>query len=435
MTPTAGGEPSAPRCRARHMLGAIVGCWLTLAAAATPSLGQVRAESLPGASLDSVMPLARQLSPVVAARALEMAAAQARVTIAGALPDPTMRILSDEIDRISGPRQNKMIYSVEQDLPLWGKRELRRQAANAEVDQAAAEGRSTEAQLVEKIKIAFAQYYIADRAVAVAADLQAATKVVASAAQARYAQGQGAQIDVLKAESEVLRVAVSTLRQTAVLTAARGQLNTLLIRPADAALARPKTLRALPPEAALNPRTLAARLQQRNPALEADAAGVRIAEASRGLAERAGYPDLTLGAAAIDRGSNGPAGFMVWVGAKVPLQWGAVTARRQEAEATAGAMRARQDARAQLLLGELAEALAVLDGNRKLAAMIDTRLVAQIRAVRGAAMTAYSTNRGELVAVLQAERELFDLRMQSLQAVLEAQRQIALIERLVGGAL
>ena len=72
------------------------------------------------------------------------------------------------------------------------------------------------------------------------------------------------------------------------------------------------------------------------------------------------YPDLTIGAAAIDRGSNGPAGFMVWIGAKVPLQWGAVTARRQEAEATAGAMRARQDARAQLLLGELTQALAVL---------------------------------------------------------------------------
>lgn len=435
MTPTARGEPSAPRCRAWHRLGAAIGFWLTLATAVTPSLGQTQDANLPGASLDSVMALARQLSPAIAARALEMAAAQARVTVAGALPDPTVRILSDDIDRISGPRQNKMVYSAEQELPLWGKRELRRQAANAEVDQAAAESRSTEAQLVEQVKTGFAQYYIADRAVAVAADLQAATKIVFGVTQVRYAQGQGAQTDALKAEAEVLRAAVSTLRQTAVLTAARRHLNTLLIRPADAPLARPKTLRALPSEATLNPRTLSARLQQRNPALEADAAGVRIAEASRGLAERAGYPDLTIGAAAIDRGSNGPAGFMVWIGAKVPLQWGAVTARRQEAEATAGAMRARQDARTQLLLGELAQALAVLDANRKLAAMIDTGLVGQIRALRGAAMTAYSTNRGELVAVLQAERELFDLRLQSLQAVLEAQRQLAAIERLVGGAL
>ena len=117
MTRSARGEPSARNCRARHMLGAAIGCWLTLAA--TASLGQVRIESLPGASLDSVLPLARQLSPVIAARALEMAAAQARASVAGALPDPTVRILSDEIDRISGPRQNKMVYSAEQELPLW----------------------------------------------------------------------------------------------------------------------------------------------------------------------------------------------------------------------------------------------------------------------------------------------------------------------------
>ncbi|HRE22496.1 MAG TPA: septation protein IspZ [Rhabdaerophilum sp.] len=155
-----------------------------------------------------MMPIARQLSPVIAARALELAAAQARVTVAGALPDPTVRILSDEIDRISGPRQNKMVYSAEQEFPLWGKRELRRQAANAEADQAAAEGRSTEAQLVEKVKTAFAQYYIADRAVAVTADLQAAAKAIVDASQARYAQGQGAQTDVLRAQAEALRAAL-----------------------------------------------------------------------------------------------------------------------------------------------------------------------------------------------------------------------------------
>ena len=45
---------------------------------------------------------------------------------AGSLDDPTLRITSDEIDRLGGPRQNKMIYSVEQEIPLWGKRDLKR---------------------------------------------------------------------------------------------------------------------------------------------------------------------------------------------------------------------------------------------------------------------------------------------------------------------
>ncbi len=97
-------------------------------------------DALPGASLDGVLAIARRLSPELAARALEVEAAQARVEIAGSWNDPTLRVTSDEIDRTGGPRQNKMIYSVEQDIPLWGKLDLKRDAARAEVDRMAADG-------------------------------------------------------------------------------------------------------------------------------------------------------------------------------------------------------------------------------------------------------------------------------------------------------
>jgi outer membrane protein, heavy metal efflux system len=80
----------------------------------------------PGATLEEVLAIARRLSPELAARALDTEAAQARVEIAGSLADPTLRITSDEIDRTSGPRQNKMFFTVEQEFPLWGKRDLKR---------------------------------------------------------------------------------------------------------------------------------------------------------------------------------------------------------------------------------------------------------------------------------------------------------------------
>src|SRR5262249_35577994 len=87
-----------------------------------------RAEPAPGATYESIAALARKLSPEVAARALDTDAARARVDVAASMPDPVLRITSDELDRMSGPRQNKMIYSIEQDIPLWGKRTLRREA-------------------------------------------------------------------------------------------------------------------------------------------------------------------------------------------------------------------------------------------------------------------------------------------------------------------
>jgi len=111
----------------------------------------------PGATLDEVLAIARRLSPELAARALDTEAAQARVAIAGSLADPTLRITSDEIDRTSGPRQNKMLFTVEQEFPLWGKLDLRRDQATANVAQSQADARVTEAELIEKVKVAFAQ--------------------------------------------------------------------------------------------------------------------------------------------------------------------------------------------------------------------------------------------------------------------------------------
>src|SRR5207302_10208043 len=69
----------------------------------------------PGATLDEVLAIARRLSPELAARALDTEAAQARVAIAGSLADPTLRITSDEHDRTSGPRQNKMLFTAGQE--------------------------------------------------------------------------------------------------------------------------------------------------------------------------------------------------------------------------------------------------------------------------------------------------------------------------------
>src|SRR6266850_4912741 len=98
----------------------------------------------PGATLDEVLAIARRLSPDLAARALDTEAAQVRVAIAGSLADPMLRITSDEIDRTRGPRQNKMLYTVEQEFPLWGKRDLKRAQAGAEVARTRADARITE---------------------------------------------------------------------------------------------------------------------------------------------------------------------------------------------------------------------------------------------------------------------------------------------------
>jgi len=218
----------------------------------------------PGATLGEVLAIARRLSPDLAARALDTEAAQARVEIAGSLADPTLRITSDEIDRTSGPRQNKMLFTVEQEFPLWGKRDLRRDQANADVARTQADARTTEAELIEKVKVAFAQYYQADQAIRTTEDLHRVVHDIARVARDRYAQGRGSQQEVYKTEVEITRLSTQIVRLEANRHAAMARLNALLARPIDAPLARPVKLRALPSEAALTP---AALMQRALPAI------------------------------------------------------------------------------------------------------------------------------------------------------------------------
>src|SRR5450631_602812 len=120
-----------------------------------------------GTTVDGLLVEAARLSPEIAARALDAAAAEAGARAAGSLPDPTLRATQDEIDVLSGPRRPKQIYAIEQEFPLWGKRELKAATIRAQADIARAEGRMVEAELAEQVKIVFAQYWVAHRASAV----------------------------------------------------------------------------------------------------------------------------------------------------------------------------------------------------------------------------------------------------------------------------
>jgi cobalt-zinc-cadmium efflux system outer membrane protein len=176
---------------------------VTLIILAVPAqAGESALTTSPGATLDEVLAIARRLSPELAARALDTEAAQARADIAGSLADPTIRITSDEIDRTSGPRLNKMYYTVEQEFPLWGKLGLRRAQAGAEVARTKADTRMTEAELIEKVKVAFAQYYQADQAIRTTEDLHRVVHDMARVARDRYAQGRGSEQEVYKAKSK-----------------------------------------------------------------------------------------------------------------------------------------------------------------------------------------------------------------------------------------
>lgn len=393
------------------------------------------ASDLPGATVEDVLAIARRLSPDLAMRALDMEASRARVDIAGSLDDPSLRITSDEIDRVSGPRQNKMIYSIEQTVPLWGRRDLKRAVAEAEAKRRQADAQSAEVELVEKVKIAFAQYYWTDRAIRTTEELHRVVHSIARTARDRYIQGRGSQQDVFKAEVENTRTATELVRLDSARSAARGRLNALLARPIDAPLAEPSQLRPLPQQEALDLSALLERARRTSPRLAAENADIAAAAGNSQLADKAWYPDPTLSVGAIDRTGNGPNGYMASIDFKIPLQWGLRAAQQREAAAAIGAAHARRQSVELDIQGDLAEAAAALNGSRRIDNLIRTQLLPQREALLGSATVGYGLARTDLADVLHAQHDLADIRIELLGVEFDQQRQLAAIERLVGGEL
>lgn len=392
------------------------------------------ASSLPGATVEEFLVLAHRLNPALAARALESAAATARVDAAGALDDPLLTITSDEDRDEHGSRQNKMIYGVEQEIPLWGKRDLRRGIAVAEAHGVQARQRQSLLELDAEIKIAFAAYYRASRALSIQDDVHALLHTVSESAQGRYARGLGTQADAIQAEVEKSRLLLERQRLERDRRVAAARLNTLVARSPGAALADPVALRPIPMADELRPDQLLEQARLSNPLVATAAAEITAAEGDRQLVERSWYPDITLGAAAIQR-EDAADGFIVSAGIRVPLQWGLRKAQAREATAKLGAARLRRDSELLALEGSLVAALADLDAARQSGAVLTHELAPQVEAAYQAALTAYQLGRGSLTAVLEAAHHIQEVQLESLAIEEQTETAIATIERIIGREL
>jgi len=129
--------------------------------------GTAQAEPLPGASVESLLAIAREGSPDLRMVRLEAEAAHERIGPAGALPDPLFRMELENITRngeqnatLSPSRVGDTKYTLLQPLPFWGKRDLKREVAAAEAEQASGRASDTWAEVAARIKGLYAQYWL-----------------------------------------------------------------------------------------------------------------------------------------------------------------------------------------------------------------------------------------------------------------------------------
>src|SRR5204863_4714504 len=168
------------------------------------------------------------------------AAARAVPAQAAAWDDPTLAAESWNSPRAvpyDGAENN--ILKLSQRLPFPGKLGLKGRMAERDADMAAADARMTELTVLESVKQAYWDLWLADRHLAVyTRDLALARELSAGAAE-RYAVGTGGQPDVLRADVERTHVATRLVTTRPGHETATVRLNELLSRSPDEPLGMP----------------------------------------------------------------------------------------------------------------------------------------------------------------------------------------------------
>jgi len=353
------------------------------------------------------------------------------------LPPPMLeaQIWQWPIDSLNPANTNMFAFMATQDVPGRGKRALRAAVAGKDVELAANEVESRTRQIVDQVKRAYADLFVARAATEIHLSTADVVRQLEQASQARYAAGRISQQDVLKAvvELSTLHGHLIMLEEQAKVAAAR--LNALLGRAPDAAIGPLTNPHEQTLVAELQTLIEAARRDQ--PELKAARLAVERAEAELAVTKRDYKPDYSIqaGYAVMPRQSDS---IMARVGLTWPsAPWSRGRLDRRSAEQLMSIEAARADERAidnRIRLAVQEAYIRVKAAEQRLS-LFRTTILPQARQTLEVSRVAYQTDRIDFLALLDNQRTVLTAQLEYSRALADFEQAAADLEQAVGSDL
>jgi cobalt-zinc-cadmium efflux system outer membrane protein len=384
-------------------------------------------------SVESLVAEVLARNPNLAQMTATWQAASARYPQVTSLDDPMFGTIIGPAS--IGSNDVDFAYRLEasQKIPFCGKLRLRGQTALAEAAAAGNDVDDIRLQLIESTKTTFYDYYLVHRAIAVNDENLRLLRELLAIAEDRVKASQAPQQDMLQAQVEIGRQRERGLALERMRKVTQARLNTLMHLPPDNPLPPPpKTLElgaALPDVAVLRSQALSQR-----PDLQALANRIEAERTSLGLADKDYYPDFEVMAAydAFWQPAERDLRPMVGVRLNVPIQRerrrGAVAEMQARLAQRVAELTSRTD-QVNLQVQEAYEQ--VLESEKAVRLYDDTILPAANRNVQEARQ-AYVANRIPFLSLIEAQRNLVELRDRYYEAFAEYYRRQATLERVIG---
>ena len=383
--------------------------------------------------LEDVLAEARAHNPALAAARARARAAATMPARVSAYDDPMLSWETWNAPDFAVDRADNNIVRLSQRLPFPGKRTLAGKIAAGDADIAARGADTAALEIATAVKRAFADLWQAHRNQDIYTRERAVVERLVQTTADRYAAGEGAQPDVLKARVELSHLTNQVTTAALTLESARAELNALVSRPPESPLGLPED----PPAPVLNhdPTALASRALATRPEVAAQRAAVAREEGAVRLARLNYLPDFE---ASVGRFVNhdAPDGFGAMVSLSIPLAYKSkydaalAETRARQAEATAELRRledlVRREVRQAYLRVHTAAEQHHLFAGLHLPHAEQTLVATE---------SAYATSQVDFLTLLDSVRTIEMTHLEHARAAADFERAYADLERAVGTEL
>lgn len=388
----------------------------------------------PRLTLKAAVDEALQKNPALVALRYQYDVARRRPDQERFLAPPTFeaQIWQWPLTTINPLNTNMYMFTIQQDIPGRGKRDLRVAVAEKDAELASTEIAARARDVLKEVMRAYADLVVTRRAIDIHLASVDLLRQFADASTLKYAAGRSGQQDVLKAVTEVSKLHEDLVMHEESAAMAAARLNTLLDRDPETpigALDEPREDVSLPASADLQRVAL-----EHQPELEAARLGVERAKSSLAVVNRDYKPDFMVGGGYMlmprMAGAWTASVGMTWPNA--PWSRGAFDVKKIAANAEIDAATAKvHDVERQLRLAVHEAYIRVIAAGQR-ASLIRTTVLPQSEQTLEVSRVAYQTDRLDFLALIDNQRAVLDAQLNYFRALSDRELALADLARAVG---
>ena len=391
--------------------------------------------NVPPITLDEAEKIALQANPDIRVAARKVGIAEAHVSGAGALDDPSVMYRGWQVPLTKPWDYNAAMnmFMVGQTFPGPGKRALRSQVATDAISIAKAEFEAKKSEISAAVRKAFYDLLRTADELRVHDEQVGIARQAFEAARIKYSVGKVPQQDVLKAQVALTKLIehLVMLEQDADLS--RATLNTLLGRSPDTPL-EVSGQHVIPAQIPTLDQLKELALQSR-PELMASAATIKEAQDEVALARKQYTPDFSanVGYMLTPSGSQFRNNYMIEGSMTLPwLNRRKHQSEISEANATVEERQSEFDALRLTVFQQIQQALVRANSAKRLVDLYQNSLRPQSEATLRSTVIAYENDRTDILNLLDSQNTTLDVDYAYFRAVADFEQRMAELELAVG---